>query len=334
MNFTKTAILAATLLATSQAALAHRTIEFSNRCDVTAHVDIVYLDHDGRTRDASYTLRPRSGDTGLLNAQGKRIRTNSRSLWFKARAGSKVWSSDGMGSGYRFYRDTWDRIDIDLKCRLGSNYDGDAPRPDLRRSGAGGGGSANSPWKILETDLGQLLQSIGTSSTAIKACGKSPYRNLGMVGGGFLGGFAAGAAAGAICDAIFGGATLGACTVVGSILGGVVGAFAGAETVDVFDGWDQCAGAAWATASKQGVVSNQPSAREAVRKARAKGRLLAVFSDDFVRCGAVSKSSKQSFAGIGSTAGRAEKAALELCKDLSDGPCSIPARGRCNAWTR
>ena len=35
MNFTKTAILAATLLATSQAALAHRTIEFSNRCNVT-----------------------------------------------------------------------------------------------------------------------------------------------------------------------------------------------------------------------------------------------------------------------------------------------------------
>ena len=167
MNFTKTAILAATLLATSQAALAHRTIEFSNRCNVTAHVDIVYLDHDGRTRDASYTLRPRSGDTGLLNAQGKRIRTNSRSLWFKARAGSKVWSSDGMGSGYRFYRDTWDRIDIDLKCRPDSNYDSDAPRPDLRRSGAGGGGSPNSPWKILETDLGQLLQSIGTSSTAI-----------------------------------------------------------------------------------------------------------------------------------------------------------------------
>ena len=332
MRITTTTLVAATLLALSaQTALAHRNVIFSNRCAVEATVEIVYLDHDSRTKDGYYVLEPKSGDRVLLN-RGQRIRTHARGLWFRAKAGKTTWSGDGRGGGYRYYEDGWFDIDVDLKC--GGGYgDKDAPVPDLRSGGSGSGGGGAPQWKILQADLGTMLENLGNTSTAL-VCGHSPDRDIGKAAG-FLGGFAAGAAAGAWCDALLGGITLGGCTLLGGVVGGAAGAFVGMHTIDHFDGWNECAGAIWVGSdNRHGILWDRSSASDAAEDAEEKGRLIALFSDEYLRCGAVAKSPERSFAGIGSTATKAEQAALEACQEASDDECTVSLTGKCNAWTR
>ena len=335
----------ATVGAGQEASASWKVLVNNDGCDYEARVDIVYL-QDGETRHASYRLAPRGGDRLLTDDRGRPIRSDTPSIWFRAIAGKTRWS--GIGGGYRLYEDTWTwlpgaYVDFDLICR-GNRYDGDAPLPDGHYGPGGmGGGGANpgSPtWTVLKTDLGYLLQSmVSQSPSTVHVCGRSPNRDLAQMGAGFIGGFGAGAGAGAACDAMFAGLTLGLCTLGGALIGGAVGAFVGGEVIDVVDGWRDCAGAVYESRSgTAGIVWDQSSTKSAVKKATADGRaLLAVFSDEFLRCGAAARAGRsgQVFGGIGSTRGKAEAAALDVCREIAPGDsCTVVLPGRCNSWLR